>query len=239
MADDNTGGGAAGDAAADPIKNLKSEFSRKFEKQENQLSEMSRNLQTLIESVAKPASASTTTEEEDLATLSVVDPKAYAMRIINQAKNEIRTEFHQVGAQQTKLQATLASVVDLYPELQYNDNPLTKKTIEIYNAMDKEDQRSPMAYKLAAKEAADELGVKPRHKRTEGDDFVGPSSGGSASRRERGKPKLDEATRAFAEIMEASTGIDLTSKEAEERLVNNASRKWNTYQQIPTRKKTK
>jgi F0F1-type ATP synthase membrane subunit b/b' len=210
----------------DPISNMKAEFNRKLSSQEqaiNQLLESQKALVAQLQQTAKPA---TTVETDDIGDLWYSKPEVAAEKIKEKAKAEIRKEFQAEQQVTNQRNSVLSQLVSEYPELNNNNADLTKKAVEIYSQLPEDEKSRPMAYRLAVKEAAAELGVKPLSKRENQEDYfsVGGASGmpntGTSSR--RSKDELDAATAAFAQIM----GVD--PEKVKNRAKNRNS--WNRYE---------
>jgi hypothetical protein len=133
---------------------------------------------------------------------------------------------------QAKQTQTLSQLVREYPELNDDSNPLTKKAVEIYQSMPEDEKSSPMAYKLAVKEAASELSVKPISKRSqeESDSYsVSGNSGSSyspANTRKKKEDDIDQKTLEFAKLL----GRPVDDPAYREKLKNLSKRKWSKYE---------
>ena len=211
-------------APQDPIAQLKGEFSRKMANTEAKLAEVVELNKQFLEKLSaqqtqRPEPQAPKTEE-DLDTLIYSDPKKAAHLIKEQAKSEVMQSLSQSQAQQSRITSTINTLVSEYPELNNQHNPLTKKAIEIYMSLPEDERASPAAYKLAVKEAAQELNVKPLSKRSQ-EEYM-PQSGRSSE--ETRKPK--NAVSPEMEQMASIFGIDLSKKEVKERVLKNSSRNW-------------
>lgn len=215
--------------AADPLVNLKAEMQRKLDAMQATIAKQNEEL------LARLTAANTQSkqqkvqqQEEDLSDLLITDPQRAASIIEERAEKRVMSKLEASQKQQQKQQGTLAELTSAYPELQHNDHELTQLAIQKYNSLADEDKVSPLAYKLAVKEAAMELGIKERSKRAEGEDFV-PSR--SSGKKERKKESLDPATEAFARIL-AERGykaVDPDDPKVRERLIQNAQRNFSKY----------
>lgn len=222
----------------DPFNNIKQEFGRKLGNVESKVEDLAKANQALLAMLQQTISSprqevvNSTTTEDDLEELWYKDPAAAARKIEERATKAIEAKLAKAQEQQSRQNATIQALVRDYPELNDESHPLTKKAIEIYMSMDDADKVSPAAYRLAVKEAAYELGVKPLKKRTDDeiDSFSVSSSLGSSrgsSRRGSGKEELDPKTIAFAQMM----GLDVTNPKTIESLKQRAKRSnWNKFQ---------
>lgn len=224
MSDTNTPGSGNPTTTPDPLNNFKSEVDRKISALQDpikQLAESQKVLMAQLEAMQK-SSAPAAKEEvtEDIDDLWYSKPAAAAAKIKEQTKAELRREFEAQNAETTKRNNVLTQLVQEYPELSSNNSDLTKKAIEIYNALPQEEQVRPMSYRLAVKEAAAELGVKPASKREDSDYYSVGASGGTAPASRKRDDELDPNTEAFAKLM----GVDLVKVKERARSRKNWSR---------------
>lgn len=232
MADDKTTG-ASGAAQEDLTKNLKEEMNRKFEgvqKNMNSLQQTNQQLLAELQKMSKQAvsqAATHTTKKIDQ--IWYDNPEEAKNQIKEETKREIMADIQASNATQNKTNSTLNALVIEFPELADSDNDLTKLAVKIYNEMPDDDKTSPIAYKAAVKEAALEMGIKPRSKRTdqENDDFSLKGSGGSQSRnRGNRRGTLDPAVAEFAKLV----GVDAGDSKVKERLIRSQNRNWKKWE---------
>jgi uncharacterized phage infection (PIP) family protein YhgE len=216
MQDENTGNApdestGTGESTPDPLKNLKSEVNRKIDQinqtvlQSNQAIE--ERLNALLNQLPKSAPATTpTTNRKDLL---YDDPEEYA-RVVTEEATRTASEaaskiVNQTVQSQNEFNTTVAQLQSEYPEFQSNSSELTKKTLEIYKNLSAEMKNSSTGIRLAAREAAAELGIVPVNKRVSrnSEDFGLGSSSGSSRTRERSTKdvKLDPAAVEFARLL--------------------------------------
>lgn len=163
------------------------------------------------------------------------------------AVQEIQTEATQAAVQtfqnmqrlEAQRQQVIGQLVADYPELADPNADLRKKAQENFEKLPPEDQASPYAYKIAARDAAAELGVLPKHKRKEkempedDDSFSVGGKGGEvprADRKRKGKEgELSDATLQFAELL----GRPVNDEKYRERLKTAAKRdRWERYKPV-------
>lgn len=230
----------AGEQNADPLKNVKSEFDRKIGNVDQKLDQTNKTLAGLVsqlQQIAKTTPAATSTKPAPTIQKEIednwYDNPAKAVNLIKEeTKNELRKEFVDANAIQQKTTNTLNTLVKDFPELADQDHEFTKRAVQIYAEMPEDEKTSPAAYKAAVREAALEMGVKPRSKRTEEemDDFSLRSGGNYSSRNEGGARRrntLDPAVAAFAKLV----GINPDDAKTKERLINNHGRKrWDRWE---------
>jgi hypothetical protein len=224
MSEENKGAPAPeGTAAAAPveeIKNLKAEMNRKMGNLEQTNAQLLKQLETMLAST-KPAPS-----PEPKKNVSVFeDEEGYARRIKEETAAEIRAEMAKEKNAMAKQQTIISSLVTEFPELNQGDSTLTKKAVELYNGMADDEKASPVAYKAAVNQAALELGIKPKSKRSadDSDDYVFSGSGTSEPaqrKRKASDSELDPRTEQFAQLV----GLELT-KEVKERLTKKHGRK--------------
>lgn len=238
MSIDNTPGDGETTQTADPIKNVKEEFSRKLTNTESKIDQLAKQNEALIAQLAaisttKGAPAAAGTKSEDLSDLMYSDPQRYAQVIEERAEARIMGKLNDMNTANQKQTSVMASIMNEYPELGDGDHQLTKKAVEIFASFDEADKKSPISYKLAAQQAALELGVKPKSKRTEADDYSIMSSSSSSSRKKTKKSEVSDVTLNVAELM----GLDPTDEKLKQRLAERAGRNWNKYQAVKGTKK--
>lgn len=228
MSDTLKEGGETTNTNVDPLNNIKQEFGRKLGNVETQVAELTKANQQLLaqlQNIATPKVQETTESLEDL---WYKDPIKAASTISAATEKRIEEKMAKQAAAAQKSQQTLNSLAREYPELNDDSHPLTKKAIEIYNSLEESEKTSPMAYKLAVKEAAMELEVKPSSKRSYDDNYSMGSTGNTSGNRERGKrDEVDANTIAFARML----GRPVDDPKYMERLKQYSKRKtWTKYE---------
>lgn len=222
------------ESQSDPVKNLKSEFDRKLGNQEQKLSQLEENSKKVLDQLnnlaisyqqqqeaAKPKAA--TTDDEGLEDLMYSDPKKYndiiTQRAIAEAEKRMEQKIAQQQQAQVKQNETINALVKEYPELSNPNAELTMKAIEFYNNLPEAEKSSSLSYKVAVRDAAVELGIKPFSKRNQDqsnddDSFTlqGGSKGISGSKDR--KNTISSKTADFAAIM----GVDLKDEKVKERI---------------------
>lgn len=211
------------------IKNLKHEFNRKIDN----LTESNQQLINLISSLgeqAQPTSSksdSSSKDDEDLETLMYTDPKKALAKIKKEIEGEIMGELDSRNKVSQEQQNVITQLVNEYPELSDSNHELTKKTMEVYSSLSDKDRSSPLAYKVAARDAAAELGIVPKSRRKGLEDSesfsLGSHTGGASKGKSKGK--VHNATLAFAEAL----GYDANDRKLQERLAKYSNRKFNKW----------
>lgn len=205
-------------SAPDPIVNLKAEMNRKL----GNLTDTNSRLEAQLAAIAaslKPAAPATPEKKVSV----FEDEEAFAQSL----EARVASRLDQVLSQRDQHSATIAALVNDYPELADGSSELTVRAVEIFNSMSPADKASSIAYKTAVQSAALEHGVRPKSKRaksTENDSFsLGASSGGSEPRR-AAKGQLDERTKLFAEAVGLNLD-DPKNKASADRIKSNHGRK--------------
>lgn len=199
-----------------PIENIKAEFDRKttaLSSQVQKLAETNATLMKQLEQFTKPLQ-SQQPKEKPLSDLLYDNPDE-AVRIIEErAEQRVMSKIEQRETAQQRQAQTINELYSQYPELAQTDHELTKAALERYGKMGDEEKRDPKALKVAALEAAQELGIKPKSKRTDDDSFSFAGGNGSGNRSNRKSDKLDPMILETA----AAFGLDTSKPEVVERL---------------------
>lgn len=193
------------------MNNMKSEFNRKMTNIEQRVTP---KVQEIV-------------EEESLEDLVYSNPKKFTEKITQQAQEAANRALNH----RQKDAEVISNLIYEYPELQDKNSELFKQAVKVYENMSPEEQNNPLARKLAVKEAAMELEVKPRHKRSQQtDDFSmdGSSAYNSSNRSNRSREKeVSDQTLAFAQAV----GMNVNDPKVVEALKIRSQRKnWNRYE---------
>lgn len=216
--------GAADKGSDDQIKQVKGEMNRKLGALEDQLKQLTQAMHTQRQ--AAPVRQEEV--EDDIETLMLTDPKKAVTKITENVKSEV---FKGIQEANRPAQA-LAAIAKDFPEIQHENHELTKKAVEIYKSFSEEEQRNPLSYKLAVKDAANELGIKPMSKRSEDEQFVYGSGSGPRPRRKDRTAELSEGSQAWLSALEGAfkkVGKDINSKEVKERVAKRQGRNFTVY----------
>lgn len=229
MTEDNVNGvdtSVDSNTSEDPIKQLKGEFSRKTDKLADSLTKMQQSneqLANMLNQLMQPKSAQAAPKAEDLASIMYSDPNRYAQIIKEQTKNELREESARMSQSQNATQSTIAQLARDYPELNDTDSDLTRKSVEFLNKYSPEERNTPMAYRLAVKEAAEALEVKVKSKRPV-EDFGGSTNQYGSSRSRVKADKLTPETEFMAEALGKNSGIDFSDPKVKARMLERQKR---------------
>lgn len=223
-------------AQPDPINNLKSEFNRKLTNLEESNQKLAETLQALIQRVT-PEAAPKQSQSKPLSEMVYDDPEGFVNTVVTKAVEGSRKVMDTERQADQKRQAVFMQLFNDYPELVDSSNELTKKTLEIYSAMSAEEKASPLGMKMAARDAATEMGVVPKSKRRnqDSDDFsFGGSSGGTGGeRKSKGDKQEDEAILSVASLFKDAfkdMGKDVNDPKFQKRLLDRKKRAYNRYE---------
>ncbi len=209
----------------DPVQNLKSEFSRKFDNIVQQNQELNARLEAILGQI-KPSSSQ---PEKPLKELMYEDPDA-AIQVIEQ-----RVESR-VAKKVDLNQATQSAILNMsaqFPEFKEDGSAAQKLVIDKFNNLRQDLKGTPEGAQLAMSQAAMELGLIPasrRQKANASDDFSvssgkgGGSSSGNAPTKKQ-KSTVAPETIAFAQLM----GMNPEDPKLLERLESHAKRDYRRY----------
>lgn len=212
----------------EPIKQLKSEFERKMGNSEARMAELTAANQSLlskIEDLTKHIGPKVEPRKADLSSLLYSDPEAYAVAIQERADARAEKIVDDRLSAMTNTNSHINKLYGEFPELSDESNPLTKRSLEVYNSMSANEKKATSSLRLAVLEAASELGVKPKSKRPD-DEPVG--SGNGPAPRRRNTNKLDAGVEEWASIM----GLDTSNPKTKENLLKRQQRDFTKWTQV-------
>jgi hypothetical protein len=211
------------------------EVNRKFNKYSEENKKLSDQIAQLANLVSRQqptqGKSASTDADAELEELSYSNPKEYARRVTMEARKEAQKTVSQAFQQQQDTNSRLAQLAQEYPELADNNSDLTKKAVDIYKNMPEDERMERNAYKVAVREAAAELALLPKAKRTAAAE---PNISGKGSEPSKGRgssssssSKIDEKTLEIARLM----GLNVDDKKQLERLQKRAERKnWGRHE---------
>ena len=152
-----------------------------------------------------------------------LNPSEYKKKI----REEIAADLKADQAKQLETQATLANLIQEYPEANQQDSDMYKKFIAEHKKLNKSLQDTSEGYELAAIRAANSLGVLPMSKRSKPvDDGFTVSSGGNPRRSKDKNGKVTDKMDTIGRLM----GLDMDDPKQKERLEKRAERtNWRRY----------
>jgi len=217
------------------IESVTAEFARKTSRLSEENALLSQKLDQLTQMIAqgRGGSQNSGTEEANLEELIYKDPKAYAKAVEQNATRRAEEMVNSRMQYQNEAQSVLAQLSSEYPELADANSELTKKAVEIYKSLPVNQQANPLAYKIAVRDAAADMGVLVKSKRQSAsskshDEFQASSSPGDRqSSRGAQSKEVDQKTLAFAELI----GVNIKDKKVMERIQERAKRKnWGKWE---------
>lgn len=225
---------------ADPLKNVKSEFDRKIGNVDQKLDQTNKTLAGLVTQLQAIAKTATPTKapsegnsiQKEIENSWYDNPSKAVHLIKEETKNELRKEIVDANVIQQKTTNTLNTLIRDFPELADQENEFTKRAVQLYSELPEDEKTSPAAYKAAVREAALEMGIKPRSKRSdeELDDFSLRGGGNFSGRSENNARKrntLNPSVADFARLV----GINPEDPKTKERLMSNHGRKrWDKWE---------
>lgn len=201
-----------------------------LEAQNKQLAQQMEQLIALSARSQQSASQSATgVSDDEIEDLAYKNPKAYAKAVEQRATQKASDMVNSRLQHQNDVNVVLSQLTSEYPELGDASSDFAKKAVEIYSRMPSAQQNNPLAYKIAVRDAAAELGVLTKSKRPKNssDDFSVSSSGqNSGTRESRKTDKLDNRSLAFAELL----GMDVKDTKVIERIKARTNRKYGSWE---------
>lgn len=208
----------------DNMDNFKAEMNRKMGNTETQLDQLKKMNEQLVQELQinnqaqqQRASAQYQEPTKSLNDLWYEDPQKAVEMIQIQTEQRVMERVEASQARQNKQNVVIGNLMSEYPELSDANHELTKKVSELYELLPAEEKNSPLAYKIAARDAAAELGILPKSKRKEDtttDSFTVSSSSGSTRPAKSASDEVDQRTTGFAEHM----GLDTSDPKVMESL---------------------
>lgn len=211
------------------IKNLKSEYGRKFENLSAQLAQLTSQLQQASEARQQPAQ----TQVKPIRELLYEDPDQAARLIKEEAVREAETRITGRFEKQQALQNKLMELSTEFPEFRDQNSDAFQKAREFYSTLPSGLKDTAEGAEIAMQRAALQLGLTPASKRRKSgsDDYVGSSTGsGSGRRNTSAKDEVAEDTKTFAAILANASGRDFNDPKLQEGLKQASKRKdWRRY----------
>jgi hypothetical protein len=221
--------------SVDPLKQLHAEMTRKMRNSDSKIDSLMSANQQLSEQLSaalnRLAPSAPVQEEEDLSAV-VYDPQKYAKTLAKKVTEEVSRNVNQTQAIQAQKNQVLNTLVQEYQELAQQDSEFSRAAIAVYNSLSEQEKASPNSYRLAAREAAANLGVLPVSKRgnRDSEDFVIPGnrtqSSGARRKASQQDQEIDQRTLAWAEVL----GLDVNNPKTKASLIKNSKREWKRYQ---------
>lgn len=214
----------------DPIKNMKAEFDRKTAT----IAEQQRQTQSQLEAILAEVQRSMAPKEPPRKAdkdLIYEDPEKYARQIREDAVREAtETVTKQYQASQA-VQSAVASLQSQYPEFAQDGSEASKLAVEKAGRLPAKLKGTAEGARLAMLEAAQELGLVMSSKRrtnvSQEEPVTGNRSSTTSSQARKPTGKVDEKTKAFAELL----GLDFNDPKQVALLEKASTRKnWKSYE---------
>jgi hypothetical protein len=190
------------------LKNIKSEFSRKLESQNQTMEQLNAQIANLIEQV-KPKAAPVEENLEDLA----YNPAKLVETVVTKAVEASNKVVDQRTREAAAVNTVFTSMSQKFPEFSDQGSDAYKKASELYERLPKNLKNTAEGMKMAMSEAAIELGLVPSERRRSrnADDYVGTGSGGNRARGDA-EVEVSPKTTEFAKLLWESKGKNYDSK---------------------------
>ena len=221
-----TGDGAA-DAASDPIKQVKSEFSRKFDNLNAELKAQNENMQAMLNQITQRLTPTKpSAPEKPVSELIFQDTDAAIARIKRDVKQEMTGEMQRgQGVSQVIMELTAK-----YPEFKEDNSEVSKLAVNISKTLPAHMQGTPEGARMAMQQAVIEQGLLPMNKRktSDTDDFSLPGSTGTSAPRSQARKadEVDQKTLQLAQLL----GVDIGDKKRLDGLKKASKRtNWNQF----------
>lgn len=212
----------------DPLKNLKSEVSRKFENQQAHLAQLNESLKALAAqlqqgSTATPAPASIREKIYD-------NPDEAAQIIEDRAVAKAEQRISAKIERQQAMQQRVLELTGEYPEFSQSNSEATLAAQRIHATLPESLKNTAEGAELAIQRAAMQLGLTPssRRRRPAGSDdgYIPSSKGSPRGRPQSNEPELNDEQFTFAHLLNESIG----RKPDEKKLKQYAGRKnWTKF----------
>lgn len=212
----------------DPIKNIKSEFGRKFEGIGSQLSQLSQELRALA--TQRTEQAAPARPQPSLKDQLFDDPDAAVETMTERATQRALQAADQMIANRQNMQNTIFNFTSEYPEL--GQAAGQAEVQRIHASLPKALRETPEGAELALTRAAAQMGLTPasRRRKPAGDDdgFI-PKSSGSRSNQKKAEPEMSDEQFTFMHLLNESI-----SRKVDDKVIKNASKyagrkQWNKY----------
>lgn len=193
--------------AEDPVKNIKSEFSRKFENLQQEFRTQNEQMQSILQVLQEKQQAGTSTQAEDKLADLIYDNPEKALEVM---ERRISSKVEQQLDQRTQAAQKTAQVVSqvqaLYPEFKNESSEAYQAALKIHQNLPSHLRGTAEGAEMAMLKAVTNMGLIPaskRQKADESDDFTMQGSRGSSEARKQSKkePKVEQATIDFAKLL--------------------------------------
>jgi hypothetical protein len=222
-------------------ESILAEMNRKTQALAAENQALSQKMDLLVRSLQQPqpqVQQATDYTDDQLEEMSFKDPKGYARAVRAQATKSAENLIDQRLSTHQQTQSVLSQLAVEYPELSDASSDLMKRAGQIYNSLPASTKADPIAYKVAVRDAAAELGVLPKARRNtnqprndDGSFALSGSGQGSASNNAASRKKAESEVNPLSLAFAKEMGIDITNKDKVARIQKRAQRKnWGGWQ---------
>lgn len=216
----------------DLMKNMKAEFDRKLSDMNATLQRTMEEQKQLLSSLAAPKQD---VVDEDIEDVWFKDPKKAMSIVEKRVEEKFNRKLESEKSANSAKQAVITELVSNYPELNDNNNEMTKRVYELLGSVPS-GGFDPRDLKMAALQAAQELDIKPVTKRVkkakeqdvdEEDYFDVPTRRGRSRdvESEGGEGKLNKVTETWAQLL----GLNTSDPKVKANLIKNSKRNWTKF----------
>jgi len=214
----------------DLIKNMKAEFARKTSNIEAQQAETQRQLQEILEQVQKsmqPAKEPKKSARE----LVFDDPEEFVRSTVERAAIEADERVTKKFEASQAMQNAVSSLSQQYPEFSQDGSEATALAVQKAAKLPAKLKGTAEGARLVMLETAAELGLVMSSRRKKASDDSEPVAGSrntaTSTAKKAPQGKVDEKTRAFAELI----GLDFSDPKQVAALEKSSQRKnWSSYE---------
>jgi hypothetical protein len=213
----------------DLLNNFKQEVNRKNENMSSQIDQLAQSQKQILDAISglsqKGQSGESLEDGDEYDFFS--DPNKATEKIASKVTEKVMGTINKSNQAQEevqrKQQEVIGELVSNFPELNDGSSDMYKRTVDHFNKMPDAQRKDPISYKIAAQQAAIELGVKPLSQRGDSGEFAfGSNSGGKRSK----SNKIEPETLAFAQLM----GKNINDSKYLERLKKASKRNFKKYE---------
>lgn len=214
----------------DPIKNLKAEFERKTANISQQQAETQRQLEAILAEVQK-SMAPKEAPRKAAKDLIYEDPEEYARQVREDAVREASEAVSRQYQASAAVTSAVNSLQAQYPEFAQEGSEAAKLAVEKASKLPAKLKGTAEGARLVMLETAAELGLVAANRRKtpvqQEEPVAGSRSSTTSSQSRKPSGKIDEKTKAFAELL----GMDFNDPKQVGLLEKASTRKnWNRYE---------
>jgi uncharacterized phage infection (PIP) family protein YhgE len=214
----------------DPVKNLKSEFSRKFDGVNNTLAQLNQALQQLT---VQKQQANAPAPQASLKEKLYEDPDEAAEIIVQRATQRADEIISSKMQKQQEMQQRILEITAEYPEFGQNGSEASRVATNIHASLPASMRNTPEGAELAIQRAALQLGLMPASKRRKpagsDDGYIPPSTSSNRTRSEKKENEIKDEQLMFAQMLNESIGRTLDEKSMKNLKKYAGRKQWSKY----------